>query len=90
MFGGGYLRLFPYPLIRLGIKQLEKRNLPLVVYVHPREMDPGHPRLKMSLLRRFKSYVNLDTVPSKLSHLFTEYQFQPMNTILKSENTAES
>ena len=90
MFGGGYLRLFPYPLIKLGIRQLDKRNLPLVVYVHPREMDPDHPRLRMSMLRRFKSYVNLKTVPSKLTHLFTEYHFLPMNAILNQENAADN
>ena len=89
MFGGGYLRLFPYPLIKLGIKQLEKRNLPLVVYVHPRELDPDHPRLKMPPIRRFKSYVNLKTVHYKLTRLCTEYSFQPMNTIINQDKTEQ-
>jgi hypothetical protein len=30
-------------------------------YIHPREIDPGLPRLPMSAIRRFKSYVNLRT-----------------------------
>lgn len=89
MFGGGYLRLFPYRLVKLGIKQLDRKNLPLVVYVHPRELDPDHPRLRMSPIRRFKSYVNLKTVHSKLSRLCGEYPFRPMNTLLNSQDQTE-
>ena len=89
MFGGGYLRLFPYPLVKLGIKQLEKKGLPLVVYVHPREVDPNHPRLKMPPLRKFKSYVNLKTLQSKLIRLCSEYPFQPMNSALNNPETPE-
>ncbi len=68
MFGGGYLRFFPAPLV----EQMARRTLarrPLVVYIHPREMDSGHPRVRMNLYRRFKSYVNMDSVPGKLERL---------------------
>ncbi len=82
MFGGGYLRLFPYPVIKWGIKQLRNNNLPLVVYVHPREIDPDHPRLKMSLERRFKSYVNLKTTYSKISRLCESLKFERIDTLL--------
>ncbi len=82
MFGGGYLRLFPYPLIKWGITELQKNNLPFVAYVHPREIDPGHPRLKMSIDRRFKSYVNLKTTYNKIEHLCSEYQFQKIDSVL--------
>lgn len=82
MFGGGYLRLFPYSVIKWGIKQLQKNNLPLVVYVHPREIDPNHPRLKMSPYRHFKSYVNLKTTYKKISQLCNEYKYQKMEDCL--------
>ena len=84
MFGGGYLRLFPYSAIKWGIKRLKKDNLPLVVYVHPREIDPDHPRLKMSAYRHFKSYVNLTSTYGKISRLCQEFDYQKMNSCLET------
>lgn len=84
LFGGGYLRLAPYPMIRRGIRRLESKGLPLIVYVHPREIDPHHPRLKMSLFRTFKSYVNLGTTYSKLEMLCKEYPFSKMEDFLRT------
>lgn len=85
MFGGGYLRLFPYPMIKWGIKRLQKDDLPLVVYVHPREIDPSHPRLKMSAYRHFKSYVNLKTTYGKISRLCNDLAFRKMESCLDNQ-----
>src|SRR5579863_4223694 len=41
-FGGGYLRLFPYWLIRKKAQQVLDAGRPVVFYIHPREIDPGH------------------------------------------------
>ncbi len=84
LFGGGYLRLAPYKLIQWGISKLEKQNHPLIVYIHPREIDPEHPRLPMPLVRRFKSYVNLNTTYSKLATLCDDYNFVQMRDLLET------
>jgi polysaccharide deacetylase family protein (PEP-CTERM system associated) len=76
-FGGGYLRLFPYWLIRHMSKTVLQEGRPVVFYIHPREIDPDHPRLPMGLSRRFKSYVNLESTEGKLKRLFDEF---PMTT----------
>ncbi len=73
-FGGGYLRLFPYPLIRTMARRVLAEGRPLIIYVHPREIDPDHPRLSMSRVRRFKSYVNLATTEPKLSRIMEEFR----------------
>ena len=83
-FGGGYMRLMPYPVIRWGIRQLEKKNQPLVVYIHPREIDPEHPRLEMSFFRRFKSYVNLSSTYPKLEKLCKDYHYTLAKDLLNS------
>ena len=72
-------------MIKWGINRLQKDNLPLVVYVHPREIDPDHPRLEMSARRRFKSYVNLKTTYGKVSHLCNDYKFQTVSSVLFSQ-----
>jgi polysaccharide deacetylase family protein (PEP-CTERM system associated) len=68
-FGGGYLRLFPYRMISAMSRIVSRTGRPVIYYLHPREIDPDHPRLVMSMKRRFKSYVNLKTTMPKLERL---------------------
>jgi len=91
LFGGGYLRLAPQSLIKWGIKKLHDANQPLIVYLHPREIDPDHPRLPLSLVRKFKSYVNLKTTMPKFEMLCANYEFCRMDELVECiEMTAES
>jgi len=81
LFGGGYLRITPLSLIRWGVERLHREGRPLVVYVHPREIDPDHPRLPLTLERRFKCYVNLRSTMPKLRWLCRHCAFTTMRTI---------
>ena len=72
-FGGGYLRLFPYSLIRKMAHGVLAEGRPLIFYVHPREIDPEQPRMRMNLKRQFKSYVNLTTTERKLAQIFDDF-----------------
>lgn len=73
--GGGYLRLFPYPLIRACLRADNRAGRPANVYVHPREIDPGQPRMELPWKRRFKYYVGLRTTAAKLRALLREERF---------------
>lgn len=73
--GGGYLRLFPLSLLKRWIHRLNSQGVPVIVYLHPREIDPDHPRLPMPIGRRFRSYVGLRTVLPKLRGLLREFKF---------------
>lgn len=72
-FGGGYLRLFPYSLIKPMAERALADDRPVVFYIHPREINPGHRRLPMNLKRRFKCYVNLRTTEPKLRSIFRDF-----------------
>jgi polysaccharide deacetylase family protein (PEP-CTERM system associated) len=72
-FGGGYLRIFPYALIRRMARRVLAEGRPVIYYIHPREIDPAHPRLPMSAARRFKSYVNLRSTEAKLARILDEF-----------------
>lgn len=72
-FGGGYLRLFPYPLVRQMANAVLGEGRPVIFYVHPREIDPDHPRLPMSPARSFKSYVNLRTTERKIRSILADF-----------------
>ncbi|GJQ61342.1 MAG: polysaccharide deacetylase [Melioribacteraceae bacterium] len=77
-FGGGYLRLFPYSLIRSMSKKVNRSGRPVIYYIHPREIDPHHPRLEMSKIRTFKSYVNLETTMTKLERIIHDFEVVPL------------
>lgn len=68
-FGGGYLRFFPYRLIRAKAEGVLAEKRPVVFYLHPREVDPGHPRLAMGAKRRFMTYHNLRSTMPKMRRL---------------------
>jgi len=86
-FGGGYLRLFPYSLIQRMSHQVLAEGRPVTFYIHPREIDPGHPRLPMSAIRRFKSYVNLRTTESKINRILTEFPVTTFRALLELEQS---
>ena len=69
LFGGGYLRVAPLALIRWGCYRLARGSRPLIVYLHPRELDPAHPRLALPPVRYFKCYANLKSTEYKLRWL---------------------
>jgi polysaccharide deacetylase family protein (PEP-CTERM system associated) len=73
-FGGGYLRLFPYPLMRTMGRRVLREGRPVVFYIHPREIDPGQPRLPLSRRRRFTCYVNLHSTRPKIERILRDFQ----------------
>lgn len=82
-FGGGYLRLSPYWLIRKMAAEVLHSGRPLIFYIHPREIDPSHPRLEMNLFRRFKSYVNLDGTEDKVRRILDEFPVDTFRNFLE-------
>ncbi len=74
-FGGGYLRFFPYCVIERSTLRVLNEGRPVNFYVHPREIDPHHPRLRMNLARMFLCYVNLGTTESKIRRLLSRFKF---------------
>ncbi len=82
-FGGGYLRLLPYRFLKARIEQANREGVPVVVYVHPRDIDPDHPRIDMPLPRRFRSYVGLHTAYDKLRRLLEEFRFGTISDSLR-------
>ena len=80
--GGGYMRLLPTWLIRKGFRQLERDNLPTVVYLHPRDFAADCPKVPMPLKRRFKCYVGLGSTKDKLRTLLNEFEFTTCADIL--------
>jgi polysaccharide deacetylase family protein (PEP-CTERM system associated) len=76
--GGGYFRLYPYSLIRAGLRHINAAHrVPAVIYLHPWEIEPDQPRLAASFAARFKHYVGLRTFEAKLTRLLCDFTFGP-------------
>jgi hypothetical protein len=86
--GGGYFRLFPYSLIKKGLRRInEEEEQPFIFYIHPWEIDPDQPRINsISRKSRFRHYVNLHKTESKFKKLLTDFRFSSLKNILKFNN----
>lgn len=74
--GGGYFRLLPYAVSRWGLASINRRDQrPFMFYLHPWEIDPGQPRVRVSWLSRFRHYTNLDKCEARLRRLLGEFRF---------------
>ncbi len=86
--GGGYFRLFPFFLFKLGMKQVFKKEDAFVFYAHPWEFDPGQPRVNQASRRfKFRHYINLHKTEKKITSLlnsFSNYNFITCKDYIRS------
>jgi polysaccharide deacetylase family protein (PEP-CTERM system associated) len=87
--GGGYFRLFPYSLVRKGLKRInEKENKPFIFYAHPWEFDTDQPRIRGAAhLSKFRHYVNLGKTKGKFRDLLKDFNFSSVKGILELNNS---
>src|SRR5690606_6542192 len=82
--GGGYFRLYPYWLSRWGLGKINRAGQPFIFYLHPWEIDPQQPRLRVSALSRFRHYNNLDKCMNRLEALLGDFSFGSVRDVLSS------
>lgn len=78
------MRLFPYGVIRRGLSEInDGEKHPFVVYLHPWEFDPEQPRMNhISVLSKFRHYINLDGTADKLKRLLNDFSFSSMENVI--------
>jgi polysaccharide deacetylase family protein (PEP-CTERM system associated) len=77
--GGGYFRLLPYGYFKYFLKRLNGKNQRFTFYLHPWELDPDQPRVKLPLSYRFRHYVNLRLTEKSLKRLLKDFDFQSID-----------
>ena len=82
--GGFYLRALPNTVIKQGIKQLNRKGIPAVMYAHPWELHDKTPRIDMeSAFSNFITYWNLgDKSLKKLDSILDSFEFGPVIDLL--------
>ena len=84
--GGAYLRMLPYWVIRRAIHKVNSKAEPAILYLHPWELDPHHPRLRLPLRIKFPHYANLKSTEGKLRALIKDFEFVPLRETLEMVN----
>lgn len=75
--GGGYFRIFPYPLFRWAMRRVnEVDQMPAMFYLHPWEIDTEQPRVSGApLLSKFRHYWNLNRTEPRLKALLKDFSW---------------
>jgi polysaccharide deacetylase family protein (PEP-CTERM system associated) len=79
--GGFYLRSLPKQVLSWGIGRVAAKR-PANIYLHPHDIYPGPPPLKVPLFSRFVTYHGVHTSLEKLIMLLMKFPFMPIGTLL--------
>ena len=83
--GGFYFRFFPWSFIHSAIKKIEKRNEPVLIYLHPWELDPDQPRFPGgSRFLNFRHYYRLKYTEGKLRRLLSLGRFTTLSSAMEN------
>lgn len=72
--GGFYLRALPGPLIKVLINKKNRNNVPVFIYLHPREIDKMQERLNLPYLEKFIYYWGIARCEKKFDSLVARYK----------------
>ena len=81
--GGFWLRLWSLDLIKRGIRKINEKGFPTVIYIHNWELDEKTPKINAGILGRLQAYHNLNKAKQKLMSLLSEFNFTNFATYIK-------
>lgn len=81
--GGFYFRALPYLVISQCIKIVNREGQPAIVYLHPREIDPGQPRLSLSSKESLIHYYGIKSCEQKLIRILKKFEFTSIEDYLE-------
>ena len=87
--GGGYLRLLPLWVLKGALAAAQRRGQPAMIYLHPWELDPDQPVLKMGRVGTWRHRVNLRHTHDKLRRLLTAFRFTCVRDSLPALRAAD-
>jgi polysaccharide deacetylase family protein (PEP-CTERM system associated) len=81
MIGWGLRMTAPHSVIRI-IEDRNARGIPVALAVHPWEIDPTPPRVRLPLAKSFAHYFRLQGFRSRLNRILRGATFVPMGEVL--------
>jgi polysaccharide deacetylase family protein (PEP-CTERM system associated) len=81
--GGGWFRLMPYWLFRLGLRRVNAvHGREGIFYFHPWEVDPDQPRVVNARMRaRFRHYVGQRSMARRMERLLGDFAWGRMDAL---------
>lgn len=73
--GGAYLRILPFSFVKAGLKAAHRQGSPLMVYLHPWEIDDEQPRLPAGWKSKLRQYTGLQRMLGRLEELLDTFHF---------------
>jgi polysaccharide deacetylase family protein (PEP-CTERM system associated) len=84
--GGFWLRFWDINLLKKGIKKLNAKGIPAVLYVHTWELDPPVTRVQLSPIKNFVTYHNLSDTKNRLLSIMDLFPFTTFKSYLEENN----
>ncbi len=89
--GGFFFRVLPEVVIKgMIVKFVKELQEPVVLYLHPWEIDRGIPRLSIPLKDKIVLYANIDSCESKLIHILRTFKFSSFRERIRSIDSAQA
>ena len=86
--GGAYFRLFPYALVRRGLREAEGRGAGGMFYIHPWELDDWAPDVDAPVLQRVRTFAGRRRTWGRMARLLKEFDFQRIDSTLDTMGAA--
>ena len=67
--------MLPTPYLMGGLRRAANFGQPMVIYLHPWEIDPDQPRLPVAWKSRLRQYTGLEGMEVRLERLISKYDF---------------
>lgn len=83
-FGGGYFRLFPKPFFLLMSRIIKRNDRPLIIYIHPRDLDIDQPQIPFSFLNKIRHYINISKTEQKLNDISRCFSFKSFEKVISN------
>ncbi|MFA6468666.1 MAG: XrtA system polysaccharide deacetylase [Bacteroidota bacterium] len=81
--GGGYFRSLPYSVTKYLFNKINLENRSFVFYIHPWEIDPQQPRIRLPLAKSFRHYNNLGKTYRRIDMLLSDFSFTTIRKVLQ-------
>jgi polysaccharide deacetylase family protein (PEP-CTERM system associated) len=76
--GGAYLRLLPYRLISAALRQAERREVAGTTYIHPWDLDPVRPSVRLPPLLSLRLFGGAVGARSRVQRLLRDFRSVPI------------
>ena len=87
--GGGYLRSYPLFITRSLIQNFNREEKPVIVYVHPWELDSHQPKIRAPYSRRLRHSLGIVKMERKLLGVLQSGEFGTVAQFLEGKGCRE-